>query len=136
MIYYYIKPFSVPPKKPLVHDSNGRKMVEKLGPFKVGDDLSATCVTVGGQLCRHVARHGEISPFGHFSVKVPQTLKYSRNNVCYFAVSFLHKTFREKNNLGENMHYTDLSRYNPHLKNGQIWVNLYGHSAGQSYRMV
>ena len=24
-------------------------MVEKLGPFKVGDDLSATCVTVGGK---------------------------------------------------------------------------------------
>ena len=33
----------------MVHDSNGRKMVEKLGPFKVGDDLSATCVTVGGK---------------------------------------------------------------------------------------
>ena len=34
----------------MVHDSNGRKMVEKLGPFKVGDDLSATCVTVGGKM--------------------------------------------------------------------------------------
>jgi len=45
---FYI--FLVPPKKPMVHDSNGRKMVEKLGPFKVGDDLSATCITVGGKI--------------------------------------------------------------------------------------
>ena len=36
----------------MVHDSNGRKMVEKLGPFKVGDDLSATCVTVGGNMIK------------------------------------------------------------------------------------
>ena len=48
-IYKNFSCFPVPPKKPMVHDSNGRKMVEKLGPFKVGDDLSATCVTVGGE---------------------------------------------------------------------------------------
>lgn len=38
----------VPPKKPTIYDANGRKMTTTLGPFKVGDELIATCITTGG----------------------------------------------------------------------------------------
>ncbi|CAB4060984.1 unnamed protein product [Lepeophtheirus salmonis] len=38
----------VPPNKPIVRDANGRRMVGRLGPFKVGDQLIATCITSGG----------------------------------------------------------------------------------------
>lgn len=37
-----------PPKKPIIHDANGRKMTSTLGPYKVGEDLVATCVTSAG----------------------------------------------------------------------------------------
>ena len=41
---------AVPPKKPIIHDANGRKMTSTLGPYKVGEKLIATCVTSAGKL--------------------------------------------------------------------------------------
>ena len=40
----------VPPKKPIIHDANGRKMTSTLGPYKVGEELIATCVTSAGKI--------------------------------------------------------------------------------------
>ena len=39
---------SVPPNKPVIRDGNGRTMVKKLGPYKVGEKLFAICSTTGG----------------------------------------------------------------------------------------
>ena len=41
---------AVPPKKPIIHDANGRKMTSTLGPYKVGEELIATCVTSAGKI--------------------------------------------------------------------------------------
>ncbi len=41
--------FTVPPKPPVISDANGRKMTEKLGPLREGEDLVATCATSGGE---------------------------------------------------------------------------------------
>eukprot|EP00094_Tigriopus_californicus_P000281 TCALIF_00272-PB protein Name:"Similar to NPHS1 Nephrin (Homo sapiens)" AED:0.10 eAED:0.10 QI:635/0.86/0.87/0.93/0.86/0.81/16/939/883 len=38
----------VPPMKPVIHDKNGRKLTTKLGPFKLGEEVVATCTTWGG----------------------------------------------------------------------------------------
>ena len=40
----------MPPKKPIIHDANGRKMTSTLGPYKVGEELIATCVTSAGKI--------------------------------------------------------------------------------------
>lgn len=44
-LFYWI----VPPTKPIIHDANGRKMTSTLGPYKVGEDLIATCLTSAGE---------------------------------------------------------------------------------------
>lgn len=38
----------VPPMKPVINDKNGRKLTTKLGPFKLGEEVVATCTTWGG----------------------------------------------------------------------------------------
>ena len=48
-IYLRLFVFAVPPKKPIIHDANGRKMTSTLGPYKVGEKLIATCVTSAGK---------------------------------------------------------------------------------------
>ena len=40
---------SVPPKKPTIHDQKGRRLLSKLGPYKVGDEAVVTCKTSGGK---------------------------------------------------------------------------------------
>ena len=45
-IYFF---FLVPPKKPIIHDANGRKMTSTLGPYKVGEKLIATCISSAGK---------------------------------------------------------------------------------------
>ena len=41
--------FAVPPQKPTVHDEKGRRLLSKLGPYKVGDEAVVTCKTTGGE---------------------------------------------------------------------------------------
>ena len=48
ILYLRLFVFAVPPKKPIIHDANGRKMTSTLGPYKVGEKLIATCVTSAG----------------------------------------------------------------------------------------
>ena len=40
----------MPPKKPIIHDANGRKMVSVLGPYKIGEKLIATCISSAGKM--------------------------------------------------------------------------------------
>ena len=44
--------FAVPPQKPTVHDEKGRRLLSKLGPYKVGDEAVVTCKTTGGESIR------------------------------------------------------------------------------------
>jgi len=37
-----------PPHPPSVYDGSGKRMQERLGPFRTGDKLQATCVSLGG----------------------------------------------------------------------------------------
>ena len=46
---YKVLPLAVPPQKPTVHDEKGRRLLSKLGPYKVGDEAVVTCKTTGGE---------------------------------------------------------------------------------------
>ena len=48
ILFYYC--IAVPPKKPIIHDANGRKMVSVLGPYKIGEKLIATCISSSGKI--------------------------------------------------------------------------------------
>ena len=41
--------FSAPPDKPVIRDGNGNKLTKILGPYKIGDKISAECSTTGGK---------------------------------------------------------------------------------------
>ncbi len=40
--------FSVPPKPPVISDANGRRLLDKIGPLREGEQLTAVCTTDGG----------------------------------------------------------------------------------------
>ena len=43
-----IEPFTAPPHPPTVYDGKGKRMSDRLGPYKLGTKLTATCVSNGG----------------------------------------------------------------------------------------
>ena len=40
--------YLVPPHPPTIYSADGKRMADKLGPYKLGSDLMATCVNSGG----------------------------------------------------------------------------------------
>ncbi len=49
MVTALLSHFSVPPQKPIIHDSNGHRVTSNLGPLREGEALEATCTTSGGE---------------------------------------------------------------------------------------
>ena len=88
--------FAVPPKKPIIHDANGRKMTSTLGPYKVGEKLIATCVTSAGNYFLHLIFKRSFFTSEKSEKKIMQINFSSQNNISSVDCNFLHGCKRKQ----------------------------------------